>query len=63
MLECELDTHLNYNKYDWRKEDNTRNGYSSKKIKISYGEDQIKVPRNDKGSFNPMLIPKRKSMV
>lgn len=63
MLEGELDAHLDYNKHDRRKEENARNGYSSKKIKTSYGEDQIKVPRDREGSFNPMLIPKRKSMV
>lgn len=63
MLEGELDAHLDYNKHDKRKEDNARNGYSSKKIRTSYGEDEIKVPRDREGSFNPMIIPKRKSMV
>lgn len=62
MLEGDLDAHLDYNKHEWRKEDNIRNGYTSKKIKTSYGEDEIKVPRDREGSFNPMLIPKRKSM-
>lgn len=62
MLEGELDAHLDNDKHDRCKEDNTRNGYSSKKIKTSYGLDQIKIPRDREGSFNPMLIPKRKSM-
>ncbi|MBW1617338.1 transposase, partial [Empedobacter falsenii] len=63
MLEGELDAHLDYDKYDLRKQENARNGYSSKKIKTSYGEEEIKVPRDRDASFNPMLIPKRKSMV
>ncbi|MDH1884234.1 IS256 family transposase, partial [Empedobacter sp. GD03797] len=63
MLEGELDAHLDYDKHDLRKQENVRNGYSSKKIKTSYGEEEIKVPRDRDASFNPMLIPKRKSMV
>ena len=31
--------------------------------KTSYGEEEIKVPRDRDASFNPMIIPKRKSMV
>ena len=63
MLEGELDAHLNYDKHSHRKEDNSRNGYSTKTIKTSYGNDQIKVPRDRDASYNPMIIPKRKSMV
>lgn len=44
MLEGELDAHLDYEKHNPRKEENTRNGYSTKRIKTSYGEDQIKIP-------------------
>ena len=63
MLEGELDAHLDYDKHSPRKEDNSRNGYSKKMIKTSYGDDQIKVPRDRDASYNPMIIPKRKSMV
>lgn len=63
MLEGELDAHLDYDKHSHRKEDNSRNGYSKKTIKTSYGNDQIKVPRDRDASYNPMIIPKRKSMV
>ena len=62
MLEGELDAHLDYEKHDIRKEENTLNGYSTKRIKTSYGEGQIKVPRDRDASFNPMIIPKRESM-
>src|SRR5699024_12590463 len=46
MLEAELDAHLDYDKHSHRKEKNSCNGYSTKTIKTSYGNNQIKVPRN-----------------
>ena len=58
-----MDAHLDYDKHSHRKEENSRNGYSTKTIKTSYGNDQIKVPRDRDASYNPMIIPKRKSMV
>jgi putative transposase len=63
MLECELDGHLDYDKNQKSGSGNTRNGYSQKKVRSSYGEDTIKVPRDRDGSFNPMIVPKRKNMV
>jgi len=63
ILEGELDGHLDYEKYKKSNQNNSRNGYSNKKIKTSFGESEIKVPRDRDSSFNPMLIPKRKSMV
>ena len=63
MLEGELDAHLDYDKHSPRKENNSRNDYSKETIKTSYGEDQMKVPRDRDASYNPMIIPKRKSMV
>jgi len=63
ILEGELDAHLGYEKHEKTPDANSRNGYSNKKIKTSYGPSQIKVPRDRDASFNPMLIPKRQSMV
>jgi transposase-like protein len=63
ILEGELDAHLGYDKHEKMPDSNSRNGYSKKKIKTSYGESQIQVPRDRDASFNPMLIPKRRSMV
>jgi transposase-like protein len=63
MLEGELDAHLGYDKHDKTDGKNARNGFSTKKIKTSYGESEIQVPRDRDASFNPMLIPKRQSMV
>lgn len=63
ILEGELDAHLGYDKHEKMPDSNSRNGYSKKKIKTSYGESQIQVPRDRDATFNPMLIPKRQSMV
>lgn len=34
-----------------------------KKIRASFGESQIQVPRDRDASFNPMIVPKRENMV
>ena len=63
MLEGELDDHLGYDKHSKARTSNTRNGYGSKTIKTSLGESEIQVPRDRDGSFNPMIVPKRKNMI
>lgn len=63
MLEGELDAHLGYDKHAQATSTNSRNGFSSKRIKTSFGETEIQVPRDRDASFNPMIIPKRQSMV
>ena len=62
ILEGEMDSHLGYEKHDKTGAPNSRNGFSNKKIKTSFGEDNIQVPRDRDGSFSPMLVPKRKGM-
>ena len=63
MLEGELDGHLGYGKHEQTDGSNARNGYSKKKVRTSYGESEIRVPRDREASFNPMIVPKRESMV
>lgn len=63
MLEGELDGHLGYDKNQQTGGDNARNGYGKKKVKTSYGEAEIRVPRDRDASFNPIIVPKRESMV
>ena len=63
MLEGELDGHLGYDKYEQTGIENARNGYGKKKVKTSYGEAEIQVPRDRNASFNPIIVPKRESMV
>ncbi len=63
MLEGELDGHLGYGKNEQSESKNARNGYGKKKIRTNLGESEIKVPRDRDASFNPILVPKRESMV
>ena len=63
MLEGELDGHLDYEKHQRSSSANTRNGHSRKKVKTSFGESEITVPRDRDASFNPMVVPKRGNMV
>lgn len=63
MLEGELDGHLGYDKHEQTGVDNARNGYGKKKVKTNYGEAEIRVPRDRDASFNPIIVPKRESMV
>jgi len=62
MLEGEMDHHLGYDKHSKRLSGNVRNGSIDKTIRNSFGQTKIKVPRDRNGSFNPMIVPKRKSM-
>lgn len=63
MLEAELDAHLQNEKHGKSVTGNYRNGHGSKTIKTSYGEDQINVPRDRLGSFEPNIIPKRHNII
>lgn len=59
MLQGELNHHLGYESNDKgvKKDENRRNCYSEKSIKTSYGEVDIKVPRDRDGSFELLLVP------
>lgn len=63
MLDGELDDHLGYEKHQQSDIPNARNGHGKKKIKTGYGQMEIEVPRDREASFNPILVPKRESMV
>ena len=62
-LEGELDDELGYTKYDYRNKtsENSRNGYSKKTLKTSFGETEIKVPRDRDGEFEPQLVKKNQT--
>lgn len=63
MLEAELDVHLDNEKHQKTSNGNYRNGHGNKKIKTSFGEDEIQVPRDREGSFEPALVPKRHNII
>ena len=58
-LEAELDNQLGYEKYGKNDEnDNSRNGYSKKKVKSSFGEIELDIPRDRNSEFEPKIVPK-----
>lgn len=65
MLQGEMNNHLGYSSNDKgpKKTDNRRNGYTKKTLKTTQGEIEIESPRDRDGSFEPILVPKRKKDV
>lgn len=63
MLQGEMDAHLGYDKHstDGYNSGNSRNGSFSKKIQSEHGEHLIEVPRDRKGEFEPIVVPKHQS--
>lgn len=65
MLEAEMDSHLGYEKHDVKNKQttNSRNGKSRKTVVSEYGEQEIAVPRDRQGEFEPLVIKKHQSNV
>lgn len=63
ILKAEQEAHLGYEPYkkDGKSADNSRNGYSQKKFKTPSGEVEIDIPRDRKGTFEPMFVAKHQS--
>ncbi len=58
-LEGEMTEHLGYERYSREgEENNSRNGYGSKKIITEQGEMEISIPRDRNSSFEPQIIKK-----
>lgn len=64
-LDAELDNELGYSKYDYKNKntDNNRNGYTRKQVQGSFGETEIRVPRDRNGEFEPELVKKHQKDV
>ena len=64
-LESELSEELGYSKYDYKHKEteNSRNGHSSKKLRTSYGEVDVSIPRDRKGEFEPQLLKKNQTSI
>lgn len=61
-LDGELTDHLGYEKHERSPlKDNARNGYSSKIVKGSDGELELRVPRDREGTFEPQIVTKRQT--
>jgi putative transposase len=65
MLEAEMDEHLGYQKHDMQNKQtaHSRNGKSKKNIISEYGEQEIAVPRDREGEFEPLVVKKHQSNV
>lgn len=63
ILKAEQEAHLGYEPYKKgeKSPDNSRNGYSKKTMKTSSGEVEIEVPRDRKGTFEPVFVQKHQS--
>ena len=64
-LEAELSEALGYSKYDYKHKEteNSRNGHSSKKLRTSYGEVDVSIPRDRKGEFESRLLKKNQTSI
>ena len=65
MIEGELEQELGYSKYDFKNKetDNSRNGYSKKKVKSSLGEIDLDIARDRNGDFEPVVVKKHQTDV
>lgn len=64
-LEAEMDEELGYSKYDYKNKEteNSRNGYSSKTLRTSFGDVEVSVPRDRKSEFEPQLLKKNQTSI
>lgn len=66
LLESELDCHLGYEKssHEEKENANRRNGYcKEKEVKTKTGNFKIKTPRDREGTFEPIIVPKKQTML
>ena len=60
ILKQELTEYLGYERHRPNNSNNSRNGYTSKRVKSNIGEIDIEIPRDRNSEFEPILIPKHK---
>ncbi|WML27363.1 IS256 family transposase [Neobacillus sp. OS1-33] len=60
VLQCEMDEQLGYEKHQRRSDEpnNYRNGSTKRKLKTQFGEVEVDVPRDRKGSYEPQILDK-----
>src|SRR5882724_1046742 len=60
MLDAEMTGHVGYEKYEskGRNSGNSRNGYSQKTLKTSFGPAPLLIPRDRSGTFEPIAVRK-----
>ena len=66
LLDLEFEEHMKYEKgsHEEKETNNRRNGTSSiKEIRTREGKYKVKMPRDREGSFEPIIVPKRKRII
>ncbi|WP_462412319.1 IS256 family transposase [Neobacillus sp. Marseille-QA0830] len=60
VLQCEIEEQLGYEKHQRRgnEPNNYRNGSTKRKLKTQFGEVEVNVPRDRKGSYEPQILDK-----
>jgi len=64
-LEEERTAELGYEKYDHKNKDvdNSRNGSTEKTIRSQFGEMKLRIPRDQKGEFEPVIVKKHETKI
>jgi len=61
IFQAELESKLGYSKYDYKNKEteNSRNGYSKKRLKSDIaGEFEVNIPRDRNGDYEPQMVEK-----
>ena len=62
-LEAEMQAHLGYDRYERNASDNARNGSFKKNLTTENGQLELEVPRDRKGSFEPVIVKKKQTRI
>ena len=62
-LEAEMQAHLGYDRYERNASENARNGSFKKNLTTENGRLELEVPRDRKGSFEPVIVKKKQTRI
>lgn len=62
-LEAEMQSHLGYDRYERNASENARNGSFKKNLTTENGQLELEVPRDRKGSFEPLIVKKKQTRI
>ena len=62
-LEAEMQAHLGYDRYERNASENARNGSFKKNLTTENGQLELEVPRDRKGSFEPVIVKKKQTRI
>lgn len=59
MMDAEMDDHLGYQKSQRSDNEDSRNGYKTKRVNSNYGTLELEVPQDRQSTFEPQVVKKR----